>query len=345
MHKLFVSGGKFIVSIFLLITSSCTSEIDDRLYSINGNTMGTTYSIKIVKDNETSLKTGFENLKEKIDGILIEVNRQMSTYIDTSEISLFNKFRANEWFGVSPDLAFVISRAKDISKKSTGAFDITIGPLVNLWGFGPELKVYDVPALSEIEKVKRYVGFSNVSVSTEKSALMKKIPQIYCDLSAIAKGFGVDKVALYLESLNVQNYLVEIGGEVKTRGINQDGKIWQIGISSPDNYFGIEKIVALKNASMATSGDYRNYFEKDNVRYSHTIDSRTGYPITHRLASVTVIHDSCIVADAFATAITVLGPDDGYKLALKEKLPVFFIIRGEEGFVEKMTPEFQIFLN
>ncbi|MFC2134995.1 FAD:protein FMN transferase [Bacteroidota bacterium] len=345
MCKLFVPGRKFVIFVSLLFTLSCTSEIDDSLYSISGNTMGTTYSIKIARDNETKYNTEFENLKEKIDSILIVVNQQMSTYIDTSEISLFNKLHSNQWFNVSPDLAFVISTAKEISQKSSGAFDITIGPLVNLWGFGPELKVYDVPAASEIEKMKRYVGFHNVSVSIEKSALMKKIPQIYCDLSAIAKGFGVDKVALYLESLNVKNYLVEIGGEVRTKGINKEGKTWQIGISSPDNNLGIEKIAALKNASMATSGDYRNYFEKDNVRYSHTIDPRTGYPIAHRLASVTVIHDSCIVADAFATAITVLGPDDGYKLAVKEKLPVFFIIRDEKGFVEKMTPEFQAFLN
>lgn len=307
--------------------------------------MGTTYSIKIVKGNLAEKDLLFSSLQFKIDSVLVVVNQQMSTYIDTSEISLFNKAGSNEWMPVSNDLAFVLSKAIDISDKSNGAFDVTIGPLVNLWGFGPILKVYDTPSDEEITEAKSNVGYHKLSVRMEPPAVMKSDTKVYCDLSAIAKGFGVDKIAELFNSFNLSDYLVEIGGEVRTKGVNHSGTPWQIGISTPDTEYGIEKVVAVSDAAMATSGDYRNYFEKDNVRYSHTIDSRTGYPITHKLASVTVIHDSCFIADAYATAIDVLGPDEGYKLAIKEKLPVFLIIRSEDGFIEKMTPEFQDILN
>lgn len=336
-----------VLILFLITISfleiSCTSNIADKLIVLKGGTMGTTYSIKVVKDNFVDLMV-YSSLPERIDSILVEVNRQMSTYISSSEISHFNLYKKNDVFEVSDDLAMVVSKALEVSRKSDGAFDITIGPLVNLWGFGPVLKVYDVPAEAEIKKIKHKVGYKNVNVSIDPVGLMKNIPDVYCDLSAIAKGFGVDKVAEFLESFEIKNYLVEIGGEVRAKGKNQNDKSWLIGISTPGNDLGIEKVAVLENASMATSGDYRNYFEKDDVRYSHTIDSRTGYPITHKLASVTVIHNLCMMADAFATAINVLGPKEGYELAVKEKLPVFFIIRNNGKFEEKMTPEFKKYL-
>jgi len=153
------------------------------------------------------------------------------------------------------------------------------------------------------------------------------ISSLYCDLAAIAKGYAVDRIAAYLDSAGLQNYLVEIGGEVKARGHNESGKIWQVGIATPDNDLGIQKVVNLKDASMATSGDYRNYFESDGIRYSHTIDPKTGYPVRHHLASVSVIHDSCAVADAFATALEVLGPEEGLQMAREQNLAAYFIIR------------------
>lgn len=333
------------ISIVFVLLSGCSKQDNDKLYQAHGNTMGTTYSIKIVKGIDGENQDLLIDLQRKIDSILVVVNQQMSTYIDSSEISRFNRHQAGMWFDVSQNLAFVISKANEISRKSGSAFDITIGPLVNLWGFGPILKVYNIPGDEEIKKAREFVDYKKVLVKMNPASVMKTIPEIYCDLSAIAKGYGVDVVAEFIESLDYANYLVEIGGEVRTRGVNHNNKPWQIGISTPDSQFGIEKVVSLGGASMATSGDYRNYFEKDGVRYSHTLDPRTGYPITHRLVSVTVIHDSCVVADAFATAINVLGPEEGYKLALKEKLPVFLIIRSDDTFIEKMTPEFQEILN
>jgi thiamine biosynthesis lipoprotein len=268
----------------------------------------------------------------------------MSTYIPDSEISQFNKYKKTDWYPISKDFANVLEMSFYISEKSGGAFDITIGPLVNLWGFGPDYKLENIPTQVEIDKGLRSVGHKNIMVQTDPPAVKKIIASIYCDLSAIAKGFGVDKIAEYLESKNINDFMVEIGGEVRTRGNNIHRKPWQIGVSTPDNEFNLQKVVSLNNNSIATSGDYRNYFEKDGVRYSHTIDPRTGRPITHTLASVTVVHGSCMIADGMATAITVLGPEAGFEFALKEELPIFMIVRKGNEFIEKMTPNFEQFL-
>jgi len=175
-------------------------------------------------------------------------------------------------------------------------------------------------------------------------SIKKDIPGLYCDLSAIAKGFGVDKAAEYLESKNYKNYIVEIGGEVRTGGMKHN-RFWRVGIASPNGGSSIEKVIELKDASMATSGDYHNYFEKNGIRYSHTIDPAAGRPITHKLASVSVLHKFCCTADAYATAINVMGPEKGYEWAVKENLPVLLIIhdRGNR-FVEKMTPQFKKYI-
>ena len=164
---------------------------------------------------------------------------------------------------------------------------------------------------------------------------------MYCDLSAIAKGYGVDQLAGFLTEQTIENYMVDIGGEIRTRGKNAGGVYWKIGVATPDEEFGVQKVIPLENQAVATSGDYRNYFESEGQRFSHTIDPRTGKPITHQLASVTVVHDSCIVADGIATAISVMGPEKGLKFANERELPVFLIVRGDEGFVEKMTPQFE----
>ncbi|MBU1101610.1 MAG: FAD:protein FMN transferase [Bacteroidetes bacterium] len=331
--------GAFLFFAFLI---SCQQNPDDNLHVYNGFTMGTTYSIKVLGESDSSID--YDMLKGKIDSILVEVNRQMSTYIDTSEISKFNKSLANEWISVSADLIKVIDAAKWISSVSGGAFDITVGPLVNLWGFGTENKEFEIPSEDEINQIKPIVGYDKVSVDFNANSLSKTTDGISCDLSAIAKGFGVDKVGKYFEHLGIENYLVEIGGEIRTRGINQHGKIWAIGISRPDSYSGIQQAITLHNLSMATSGDYRNYFEEDGVRYSHTIDPRTGRPIVHNLASVTVLHEDCMMADAIATAIDVLGKKEGLKLAEELDVPVYMIIRKGKVFEEVMSGSFRMLL-
>jgi thiamine biosynthesis lipoprotein len=338
---------------FTLLLFHCSGQhTTSPLIEIHGQTMGTTYMVKVVK----TVKSGAEiqknagdseemtrRVRTGIEDLLLKVNMQMSTWIEGSEISRFNRYQGNDWFDISASTAQVIAEALRVSKESGGAFDITVGPLVNLWGFGPGKAGEQIPPAQQIKKMMAEIGYEKLSVRLSPPAVKKELPGIYCDLSAIAKGFGVDKVAEYLERAGFSHYLVEIGGEIRAKGTRPDGQPWRIGIASPGpgGKSPYEKIIRLTDIAMATSGDYFNYFEKNGVRYSHTIDPTTGRPITHKLASVTVIHQSCMTADAMATAIDVLGPDKGYDLAIKEGLPVFMIIRGEHGFLEKMTPRFR----
>ena len=306
----------------------------DQLVTISGPTMGTTFQVKIV---QSEITMDLDVLEREINARLTEVNRQMSTYRDNSEISQFNRARSTDWFGVSSDFAYVLHIAREISTWSDGAFDVTIGPLVNLWGFGPSAIPDRVPSPDSIEAAKTLVGYKKIRVDLSAPAIKKEIPEVYCDLSAVAKGFGVDRVASYLDSLGINRYFIEIGGELRTKGHNHLRQLWRIGIASPAGQGELQKAIALNNMSMATSGDYHNYFERDGVRYSHTIDPRTGQPITHALASVSVIHKSCAYADGLATAINVMGPETGFAYAEKRNLAVFMIVRQGDGFVEKMT--------
>ncbi len=333
----------FILNIFLFQCTNYDKKAPPNLIEIHGRTMGTTYMVKVVKAGDSKAAISNERsrqIKAGIDELLKTVNRQMSTWLKDSEISRFNGYRETQWFGVSSDTVRVITEALRVSEISNGAFDITVGPLINLWGFGPAKQEKQIPDDAQIKEVLTKIGFRKLSVRQSPPSIKKEEPVLYCSLSAIAKGFGVDKVAEYLESRGFLNYLVEIGGEVRARGINHKGQIWRIGIETPDSISALQKIVLLKDMSMATSGDYHNYFEKDGVRYSHTIDPTTGRPIAHKLASVSVIHKSCMTADAMATAIDVLGPVKGYDLGLKENLAVFMVVREKDGFVEKMTPQF-----
>ncbi len=329
-----------LLFISLVLTATHCNKTDQYdLYTLTGRTMGTTFSIKIATPKNSEMVK--EQLKEQIYALLDSVNMKMSTYIETSELSRFNKYRGSAWFPVSPQMALVVDHAQHISEISGGAFDITIGPLVNLWGFGPEVNPDDLPAAAQVQERMRRVGYRNLELQKNPPALKKAIPDMYCDLSAIAKGYGVDVLADFLYNQGFKNIMIEIGGEIRAAGHNHHGKKWRIGISSPVTAPGIQKVLTVDNCGIATSGDYRNYYEKDGVRYSHTIDPLTGRPITHTLASVTVIHDSCMVADGLATAINVLGPDKGYELAINHKLLVFMIVKSDTGFVEKMTPGFE----
>ncbi len=309
-----------------------------RLITISGPTMGTTFQVKIARED---MALDAEVLHRAIHARLDEVNRQMSTYREDSEISRFNRSRSTDWVGVSPDFARVLSIAQKISTWSNGAFDVTVGPLVNLWGFGPNAIPDRVPPPDSIAACKARVGHEKVQVDLSASAIKKESAGVYCDLSAIAKGFGVDRVATYLDSLGINRYFVEIGGELRTKGRNHLGQRWRVGIARPAEYGRLQKALALDNMSMATSGDYHNYFERDGVRYSHTLDPRTGQPITHGLASVSVVHQSCLYADGLATAINVMGPEKGFAFAEARGLAAFMIVRQGDGFAEKMTSQFE----
>ncbi len=243
---------------FLLLAICCFPRSSPQLWMINGSTMGTVYSVKIPPAELAQLRLDTLSLPSEIDSLLQEINFQMSTYLPHSEISRFNQFPANQWFPVSRDLYLVIEKSLAVSRLSQGAFDITVGPLVNLWGFGPENRPDSIPAPELIRARLKWIGYQKLALQASPPAIRKNIPEVYCDLSAIAKGFGVDKLAEYLDQQKLQNYLVDIGGEIKARGKNHLGKHWKIGISTPDEKFDIQKVIPLENIAVATSGDYRN---------------------------------------------------------------------------------------
>lgn len=305
------------------------------LATLRGQTMGTTYTVKVVASQVEK-----DDLKQEVDRELARVNGLMSTWIPESELSRLNAAPVGEPFEVSPDTLEVIRLSREVSELSEGSFDITVGPLVNLWGFGPDPSGREVPSDDEIAAARERVGFDYIVI--DGNTVTKKA-DIYIDLSAIAKGYGVDRIAELLEARGFENYLVEIGGELRVRGHNDRDTPWTVAIETPAG--GLERsifrTVEIRDQAMATSGDYRNYFEKDGVRYSHTIDPVTGRPITHDLVSVTVLADTTAMADAMATAINVMGAARGLDLAQARNMAVQVIIKTEDGFEERMSPAFE----
>ncbi len=317
-----------LVYILLLVMLMAACSIDNLEPQILGNTMGTTYSVQWHPQDVSA-----SQLKQKIDIRLQAINTVMSTYDAKSELSQFNQSRDTGWHAVDLTLAELVALSIRIHQHSQGAFDITVGPLVNLWGFGPGQNEFTFPDDVEIQIAQRSVGTHHLEVRTNPPALNKKIPDLYVDLSAIAKGYGVDEVAKIMDQAGVENYMVEIGGEVKCKGVGYHGDAWRIGIETPNYERGtIEEILALDNISVATSGDYRNFIEHEGQYYSHTINPATGYPVTHNLGSITVAHQSAAAADAWATALLVLGPELALKIADQQQLPILMITRESRGY-------------
>ncbi len=314
----------YVLLVFALVSCSSPKEV-----KLSGQTMGTLYSVVYYEKEKTPDQ---KLISVGIDSLLQDINLKMSTYIKDSELTAFNFSSDTSFIKVSDDLNFVIDRALFFSRESGGAFDITIGPLVNLWGFGPGERKDTIPTAEKIKEYLNYSGYEKIFQDAEKKLIRKSIPEVYCDLSAIAKGYGVDKTSEFLLASGVSDFMVEIGGEVRTNGLKPDGSKWRIGIADPDASGGIEKVVLLSGKSVATSGNYQNYFEKNGKRYSHTIDPKTGYPVVHNLASVTVIADNCTDADAAATAIDVMGTDEGLIFAKKLNLAVYMIVKDTSGF-------------
>jgi FAD:protein FMN transferase len=319
-----------------LLVTSCSGK--DEPVEIQGGTMGTTYSVKLV---EIPHGLTAEELQARIDARLETVNDLMSTYRPDSELSRFNASRSIDWFPVDPELVNLVSLALSISAMSNGAFDITVGPLVNLWGFGPDQHAFRIPDEDLIAQTRQRVGYEKLAFRLDPPALRKAHPDIYVDLSGIAKGYGVDQVAELLEALGIRSYLVEIGGELKAKGTKTGGQPWRIAIERPQpDARAVYRVVALQNAALATSGDYRNYYSQDGRIYSHTIDPSTGRPVEHHLASVTVITEDCATADAMATAILVLGEERGFDLAESEGIAAFLVSRRGDDYQDRVTSAF-----
>ncbi|MGF1768520.1 FAD:protein FMN transferase [Enterovibrio makurazakiensis] len=336
MKKFLLSLGLIVSSIFLL--AGCDQA--PKQVHLTGSTMGTYYSVKYLPKGDMPSTV---DVQAEIDKRLELVNDQMSTYRKDSELSRFNQQKNSDAFTVSADTAKVVNEAIRLNLLSDGALDVTVGPLVNLWGFGPEGRPDRVPSDELIAERRQMTGIEFLSATAH--SLTKTNPDLYVDLSSIAKGFGVDVVANYLAQLGAQNYLVEIGGELQLKGVNGEGHPWRIAIEKPgEEQQSIQEIIAPGDMAVATSGDYRNYFEEDGVRYSHTIDPKTAKPINHRLVSVTVLDKSSMTADGLSTAFMVMGPDRGLALANRENIPAFFIVKTDNGFTEVASDAFTKYL-
>jgi thiamine biosynthesis lipoprotein len=302
----------------------------------HGETMGTTYSIRITGRVK---KDRLDVLTRLVDAELKEISRQMSTWDRESEISRFNHFTATDPFAVSADFAKVVERALCFSRATGGAFDPTLQPLLNLWGFGSEAAEHGVPPDDALAAARAKTGWHKLTVSIAPPTLQKSAPEVSLALGAIAKGYGVDAIAGLLDAEGFTDWFVEIGGEVAVRGLNPEGIAWKIGIQYPDTDWEddrLQGILHLSQGAVATSGDYRNYIEKDGIIYSHILDPRTGRAVYSRTASVSVYAANCTDADAAATALFVMGPAEG--LAWIEQRPgleALFLVRDEEGSISE----------
>ena len=310
--------------------------------TIRGLTMGTSYAVELAAPIDDAVRTG---LKELIEAELAAINRAMSTYDPRSELSEFNRRPDLRWTPASRGLIEVLDSASRISASTQGAFDVTVGPMVELWGFGPQYRTRRIPNDADIEQVRQSVGYQHLQADPSAGAIRKRDGRIQVDLSAIAKGYGVDRVAMILDRQSVHDYLVEIGGELRARGTTAAGRPWRVGIERPvEGRHVVGEIVVLENRAIATSGTTQDFFDQDGRHYSHIIDPRTARPVEDPPMAVSVVADTTMEADAWATALVVLGPERGYALAQARGLATLFVTASGSTFDVRVTDTFRAHL-
>lgn len=316
--------------------AACTRPVHA---TIRGLTMGTSYSVELAAPIDNAMRTG---LTELIEAELAAINRAMSTYDPRSELSEFNKRQDLRWAPASRGLLEVLDSATRVSTSTQGAFDVTVAPLVNLWGFGPQYRTRRVPDGAAIERVRESVGYQHVQTDSSAGAIRKTHSRTQIDLSAIAKGYGVDRVAMILDRQGVDDYLVEIGGEFRARGAKAVGRPWRVAIERPvEGKRILGEVVVLGNRAIATSGTTRDFFVEDGRHYSHTIDPATAWPVDDPPMAVSVIADTTMEADAWATALLVLGLERGYSLAQARGLAALLVTGAGSTFNERVTEAFR----
>jgi len=317
----------FLVTFLTLVTlllPSCQSQTG--YVQISGLTMGTSYHITFEDSQQQATR-----LQQKIDQQLKLINQQMSTYIDDSELSLFNQSTSTECQKLSTSTLYVIKKALEVSAQTNGRFDVTVSPLISEWGFDKKQTNHVIPSDETIRELLKNIGYEKISIGN--NCAQKGHPALSVNLSAIAKGFAVDHIAKLLADQSVNNYLVEIGGETASKGLSPSSREWVLAVEVPaQDQRKIQQRFSPNGLGVATSGDYRNYFEKDGVRFSHTIDPTTGKPITNELASVTVLHPETMLADAYATAFTVMGTKQTLEFANSNHIPVYLLVKTNSGF-------------
>ena len=304
--------------------------------------MGTSYAVELAAPVDDAVRTG---LAELIDAELAAINRAMSTYDPRSELSEFNRRQDLGWVPASRGLLEVLDSASRISTSTQGAFDVTVGPLVDLWGFGPQYRTQRVPDNAAIERVRQSVGYQHIQTDPSAGAIRKKHSRTQVDLSAIAKGYGVDRVAMILDRHGVDDYLVEIGGEFRARGTTAAGRPWRIAIERPvEGRRVLGEIVVLENRAIATSGTTKDFFEQDGRHYSHSIDPTTARPVDYPPMAVSVVADTAMQADGWATALLVLGPQRGYEFAQARGLAALLVTASGPTFDVRVTDAFRAHL-
>lgn len=332
-----IRGLRALFLLPLLALAAC-GDAPRHLHEFSGATMGTTWSVKTMG---LPANSSGEQLHSDIRLLLESVNNQMSTWQTDSHISRFNAAEADSWHQLPPDFFRVLDYSLWLAGETGGAYDPTVGPLVNLWGFGPGGHDARVPSDEELAAVRDNIGYQRLDLDPEGPAA-RQPGELYLDLSSVAKGYAVDKVADFLDARGVDAFLVEIGGELRGQGRKPGQQPWRIAIEQPlRDARKAGKVIALTDLSMATSGDYRNFHEIDGQLYSHTLDPRTGSPVDHGLALVTVLHESCMEADALATALQVMGPEAGQTFAEERELAARFMVREGDGFREITTAAFR----
>lgn len=338
-------------SLIALLLSACAAEApapERLLYTFKGSTMGTYYVVKLVRPAQDPLDDSVqERLLADMEAALERVNGLMSTYLDESELSRFNRAPAGEPFPLSAETFEVFEAALEIARLTDGALDITLGPLIAAWGFGahqdPDVLGGGEPLSGDrLAGLMAAIGVRHLTLDPAAQTVTKHLDGLNCDLSSLAKGYAVDQVLEALSERGHTNIMVEVGGEVRTAGTNFAGVPWRLGIEQPAASLGrVQRIVGLQNQALATSGDYRNYREVNGIRVSHILDPVDGKPIDHRLASVSVVDDNCMMADALSTALMVMGPEKGMDLADRENLAALFLVRDGESYRELPSRAFR----
>lgn len=326
--------------VLLCVLVGCTEQVVEPV-RLQGTTFGTGWSLVYVPDATTP---PVEEVRGALEAAFEVVNASMNTYDPTSIISRFNRLPAGESMEVDWDFAYVFNEARNIHDLSDGGYDVTIAPLLKIWGFGPEGPEAFPTETQRTEALSR-VGLALLDWDSTTRTLTKSIEGVSLEFSSIAKGYGVDLGADALDELGLQHFMLEVGGEMQLRGMSPRGDLWRVAIERPEaGRRGIQGAITLTDTGVATSGDYRNYFERDGKRYSHLIDPRTGYPIEHDLVSATVVHPSTAIADAWATALCIMGADEALALAEKIQLAIYVIRRDGDELVPVWSSAFEPFL-
>jgi len=308
----------------------------DSMESFGGRTMGSTYSIKYVRHANLPAPA---QVRSEVEKILAEVDKQMSTYRSDSDISRFNELPADRCQTMPASILKLIRVGEQLSEQSEGSYDLTVEPLLNLWGFGPQAREEKVPNAQALAEVRQRVGYQHLRIEGDQ---LCKDAAVEVDFNSIAAGYAVDTIAARLEALGIHDYLAEATGELKASGKKLDGSAWRIALEEPrDDQQVAERIINVDGYGVSTSGDYRNYFLQDGRRFSHTFDAHTGAPVSHTLASVTVIHPSALLADGLSTLLLILGPERGWDYAEAHNIGAFFVIRADTGFVIRTNQAFE----